>query len=101
MSKAVKIFAGVGIATAAAIWYFLLRGKAQCTNGDSKCIGDDLYTCINGIWQLTEENSPLCVGPGDYVCPYCPATFSTYEELVAHVQTVHPGERIPIDIDWT
>lgn len=38
--------------------------------------------------------------PGAYVCPYCGATFSTYEELVTHVQSVHPGERIPIDIIW-
>ncbi len=38
--------------------------------------------------------------PGEYICPYCGSTFDTYEELVAHVQTVHPGERIPIDIIW-
>lgn len=38
--------------------------------------------------------------PEGYVCPYCGATFDTYEELVTHVQTEHPGERIPIDIIW-
>jgi len=38
--------------------------------------------------------------PKDYICPYCGAEFHTYEELVAHVQTQHPVERIPIDIDW-
>jgi len=35
-----------------------------------------------------------------YVCPYCGAIFSTYEELVAHVQSAHPGERIPLPIIW-
>ncbi|MBA7507348.1 hypothetical protein ES706_06067 [subsurface metagenome] len=35
-----------------------------------------------------------------YACPYCPATCATYEELVAHVQTEHPGERIPLPIEW-
>lgn len=34
-------------------------------------------------------------------CPYCGLTFSTYDELVAHVQSVHPGQRIPIEIEWT
>lgn len=38
--------------------------------------------------------------PGAYLCPYCGATFNTYEELVAHVQSVHPNQRIPIDIIW-
>lgn len=38
--------------------------------------------------------------PKVYSCPYCPDTFSTYEELVEHVQSVHPGERIPIEIVW-
>ena len=38
--------------------------------------------------------------PEGYACPYCPDTFATYEELVAHVQSVHPGERIPLPIEW-
>ena len=38
--------------------------------------------------------------PEGYVCPYCGATLGTYEELVAHVQSEHPGERIPIHIIW-
>jgi len=33
-------------------------------------------------------------------CPYCTECFDTYEELVTHVQTAHPGERIPIEIIW-
>lgn len=38
--------------------------------------------------------------PEGYVCPYCGATFDTYEDLVAHVTTEHPGERIPLPIEW-
>lgn len=37
---------------------------------------------------------------GLYVCPYCGLSFETYEELVAHVQNIHPGERIPLEIEW-
>lgn len=32
-----------------------------------------------------------------YPCPYCPAPFDTYEDLVAHIKTEHPGERRPGD----
>ena len=38
--------------------------------------------------------------PEGYVCPYCGAPFDTYDELVAHVQSEHPGERIPIHLVW-
>jgi len=51
---------------------------------------------IFGIKQLTKAAPPT-----EYTCPYCEATFSTYEELVAHVKEIHPGERIPIEIWWT
>ncbi len=42
----------------------------------------------------------MAAPPEGYPCPYCPETFDTYEDLVAHVQTEHPGERIPIHIIW-
>lgn len=38
--------------------------------------------------------------PLEYCCPYCPWCFATYEELVDHVRDVHPGERIPLPIEW-
>lgn len=38
--------------------------------------------------------------PEGYSCPYCDEVFVTYEELVAHVQSYHPGQRIPLDIEW-
>jgi len=44
----------------------------------------------------TAEAAP----PEGYVCPYCEESFATFEELVAHVQSVHPGERLPLEIEW-
>jgi hypothetical protein len=38
--------------------------------------------------------------PEGYKCPYCSQTFDTYEELVAHVQSNHPEQRIPLEIEW-
>lgn len=38
--------------------------------------------------------------PKEYICPYCLVSFETYEELAAHVQDEHPGERIPLPIEW-
>lgn len=44
--------------------------------------------------------APPVPPPEGYACPYCPQSFSTYEELVSHVTTEHPGERIPLPIEW-
>lgn len=44
--------------------------------------------------------APPTPPPEGYPCPYCPDTFAIYEELVAHVQSEHPGERIPLPIEW-
>lgn len=41
-----------------------------CTEGDTKCIGSDLYECINGQWQIVEEASPECIGPWPWWAPY-------------------------------
>jgi len=38
--------------------------------------------------------------PEGYCCPYCGVCFDTLEELQEHVRVEHPGERIPIIIDW-
>jgi hypothetical protein len=35
-----------------------------------------------------------------YICPYCGEDFTTLAELQNHVTTVHPGQRIPIEIVW-
>lgn len=48
-----------------------------------------------GIKKLVEA-----VPKKEWCCPYCSQCFATYEELVDHVKTAHPGERIPIPIDW-
>ncbi len=53
------------------------------------------------VFALTRKAK---AGPEEWCCPYCapvsPLCFGTYEELVVHVQTVHPGERIPLPIEW-
>jgi len=51
---------------------------------------------ILGIYLITRPAKPA----EKYACPYCGATFDTYEDLAAHVQTEHPGERIPLPIEW-
>jgi len=52
-------------------------------------------------WYKGEEAAPPAPPPGGCTCPYCGANFTTYDEVVTHIQTEHPGERIPIDITWT
>ena len=53
------------------------------------------------IYALTHK-AQAAPPPGGWCCPYDSShgCFATYEELVAHVQSVHPGERIPLPIDW-
>lgn len=56
---------------------------------------------ISGVLvYLSTRKAKAAPPPEGYVCPYCDQVFLTYENLVAHVQSVHPGERIPIDISW-
>ena len=54
---------------------------------------------VLGLATLAQA-APLPPPPEGYPCPYCPEVFLTYEELVAHIQAVHPLERIPIHIVW-
>ena len=58
---------------------------------------------IGGVLVLALTRKAAAAPPsGDWCCPYDAShgCFATYEELVAHVQSVHPGERIPLPIDW-
>ncbi len=50
-----------------------------------------------GIYATTAKAAP----PLPYCCPYCGDCFATLEELQTHVAIAHPGERIPIIVDWT
>lgn len=68
MDKPLLIVGGsVLIAGGLAYWYLSQQNgngpppPPECRNGDTKCIGENLYTCINGKWQLTEKNSPQCI----------------------------------------
>ena len=53
-----------------------------------------------GISKLAKAGPPAPPPEKPYCCPYCPDCFATLEELQEHVATAHPGERIPIPIDW-
>lgn len=52
------------------------------------------------VFMYTQAKAAPPTPPEGWCCPYCQACFDTYEELVAHVQTEHPGERIPLPIEW-
>ncbi len=39
--------------------------------------------------------------PPEYCCPYCAECFPSLAALQEHIQTEHPGDRIPVDIIWT
>ncbi len=64
----------------------------------SPLMGPPLPAFLKIYWPWYKEDGPP---PGGYTCPYCGANFDTYDEVVSHIQTEHPGERIPIDIIWT
>lgn len=66
--KQKKIILGLAIAgitippTAYLIWYLsqLPPPSPDCTDGETKCINSDLYTCSNGQWGIVQQNSPQC-----------------------------------------
>ncbi len=58
--------------------------------------GPPLPKWMGITWPWYKVTPPV----GEYVCAYCGQTFATYDELVAHIQSVHPGERIPLPIEW-
>ena len=62
-------------------------------------IGAGIATAVTvGLYAWARAAPPA--PPGGYTCPYCGASFDTYEELADHVQSEHPGERIPLPIEW-
>lgn len=60
-------------------------------------VGLGIFGLITAIVAATRAKA---APPGKYCCPYCSECFDTYEELVDHVKSEHPGERIPIEITW-
>lgn len=62
----------------------------------SPLVGPPLPRFLGLTWPWYRRVPP----PAGYTCPYCGATFETYDELVSHIQSEHPGQRIPIDIIW-
>ncbi|MBA7714185.1 hypothetical protein ES703_123202 [subsurface metagenome] len=63
----------------------------------SPLIGPPLPRWMQVTWPWYKEEGPP---PEGYTCPYCGDKFATYDEVISHIQTEHPGERIPIDIIW-
>jgi len=59
-------------------------------------MGPPLPRWLGIFWPGYKPPTP----PEGFTCPYCTETFATWDELIAHVQTEHPGERIPIEIIW-
>ena len=53
------------------------------------------------VFALTRKGE-AAPPPGGWFCPYNEAHgfFDTYDELVQHIQSVHPSERIPLPIEW-
>ena len=52
-----------------AYWYLSREnGNGECVSGTEKCVGNDLYRCINGKWELIEAASPTCINPCEGDC---------------------------------
>lgn len=58
-------------------WDLIVESEEQsfqyssCIEGETICMGMDLYQCINGTWQLVERNSQECgYQPPEYVNEY-------------------------------
>jgi hypothetical protein len=56
----------IGVGAGGGLAYAILKPNppvpAQCLEGDSMCVGLDLYECVNGVMTLTGPNSAYC-GP--------------------------------------
>lgn len=50
-----------------------------------------IAAAIGGIVYAMSRAKP----PTVYICPYCPATFDTYEALVDHIESEHSGQEVP------
>lgn len=64
----------VGLGAVAVGGYFLWKmfypDEEECTEGDTKCVGVDLWTCVceddKCDWELTEKNSPECMEEDEF-----------------------------------
>jgi len=73
--------------------------KEPCKEGARKCIGYDLYECIDGKWQLIEKNSSEC---GYTVCPIACVSIGTelannlspFYALRDKLKSTKPGEKL-------
>lgn len=68
---------------------------AKLTKKQKVGAGLGIFGLITVVVVTRAKAAPL-----EYCCPYCSICFATYQELVDHVRDVHPGERIPLPIEW-
>lgn len=68
----------------------------KLTTGQKIGVGAGIVALITTIVVAITRAAP----PTEYCCLYCGQCFATYEELVAHIQAEHPGERIPLPIEF-
>lgn len=69
----------------------------KLTKGQKIGVGAGIAALITVIVVTITRAAPP---PEGYCCPYCGVCFDTLAELQEHVRVAHPGERIPIIIDW-
>lgn len=59
-------------------------------------VGGALTGTALAIYLATKAKAVLPPeGPPVYLCPHCGAQFSSYSELLAHIEAEHPGETAP------
>jgi len=56
---------------------------------------------IGGAVLLAVLMSKQAIAAGQFVCPVDGLVFPTQADLIIHMQTEHPGVRIPIKISWS
>jgi hypothetical protein len=93
-----KVAAGIGLIAGALGLYLWTKKAKPCTEGTKKCVGADLYTCINGKWVLTEANSPTCVTlPSCSVDADCPPGYVCQNGVCVPAEL--PPEELPSNFE--
>lgn len=74
------------------IYYILKEPTEDPNEGDTKCIGYNLFQYTNSNWMLLETNSATCgyISPTDFICHECGKIFLTETELLLHMEQMHP-----------
>ena len=93
-----KVAIGAGIAGIIALLFYLLTGRTSASEGDTQCLGFDLYGYQSGQWVLLETNSTTCGWtPGDAIFQLSdlviePSTVNVGEPVIVSVTVLNTGE---------